>query len=215
MLETLQTTPIYIVALYAFVAAMTPGPNNIMLLSSGLTFGIQRTVPHMVGIASGFLLLTTLLVFGVGAVLMVFPPFRYGLLVGGTLFMFYLAYKTFTAPTDLKQRESKRPLNFWEAAAFQFINPKTWGFGLSYMALVIGVAPEGKITFWIAFYAILCPQLATCVSAITWAGLGRLMAQLIDNPGKVRVINIALAFTLFLMIPLMFWSELRDVLSAA
>lgn len=212
MLETLQTTPLLFVALFAFAAAITPGPNNIMLMSSGLTFGMRRTIPHMVGIAAGFLVLTVVLVLGVGAVLMAVPPFRYALLVGGTLFLCYLAYKTMTAPTDLAQRQSKRPLTFLEAAAFQFINPKGWGFGLSYIALVTGVSPNGKLTFWIAIFAILIPQVATYISAITWSGLGQFMARLIDSPKTVKAINIGLGLTLLAMIPLMFWTELDAIL---
>jgi threonine/homoserine/homoserine lactone efflux protein len=213
MPETLQITSLAMVALYSFVAAITPGPNNIMLLSSGLTFGMRRTVPHMAGILAGFLVLTTVIVIGVGAAVMAVPAFRYALLAGGTAFMVYLAYKTMTASSDLKQREAKRPLTFSEAAAFQAINPKAWGFGLSYMALVIGVSPGEVVTFWIAVYAILIPQISTAISALSWAGLGQVMTQLIDSPRTVRLINILLGLTLFLMIPLMFWSELREILA--
>ena len=135
------------------------------------------------------------------------------LLIGGTLFLFYLAYKTFTAPTDLQQRQAKRPLSFWEAAAFQFINPKAWGFGLSYIALITGISSTGQISIPLAIIAVLIPQVSTCISAITWSGLGRVMAQLITKPRLVRAINIVLGLTLFLMIPLMFWSELRAILT--
>ena len=212
MIEILQNSQLYVAALFAFVSAITPGPNNIMLMSSGLTFGIRRTVPHMVGIAAGFLVLTILLVVGVGAALMAVPPFRYALLIGGTVFLFYLAYKTFTAPTDLQKRQSKRPLSFWEAAAFQFINPKGWGFGLSYIALITGISPTGQISLPLAIIAVLIPQISTYISAITWSGLGRVMAQLITKPRLVRAINIVLGLTLFLMIPLMFWSELSAIM---
>ena len=88
-----------------------------------------------------------------------------------------------------------------------------WGFGLSYMALVIGVSPGEVVTFWIAVYAILIPQISTAISALSWAGLGQVMTQLIDSPRTVRLINILLGLTLFLMIPLMFWSELREILA--
>ena len=68
------------------------------------------------------------------------------------------------------------------------------------------------MTFWIAIIAILIPQISTVISAFSWAGLGQIMSRLIDSPGTVRVINILLGLTLFLMIPLMFWSELRAIL---
>lgn len=212
MIEALQNTPLFAPALYAFIAAMTPGPNNLMLLSSGLTFGFARTLPHMLGVSFGFLILTVAIVAGVGAAIMAMPTVRWFLLLGGTMFMIYLAYKTMTAPADLKQRESKRPLRFWEAAAFQAINPKAWGFGLSYMALISGVAPNGQITFWLAIAAIIIPQITTFCSVVTWAGLGQGMSRLIESPRIVRVINVALGLTLFLMIPLMWWSELQEIL---
>lgn len=212
MFESLQNAPLLMAALYSFIAAMTPGPNNLMLLSSGLTFGYRRTLPHMLGVAFGFLILTTAIVIGVGAAIMAAPSVRWFLLIGGTLFMLYLIYRTVTASADLSQRESKRPLRFWEAAAFQGINPKAWGFGLPYMALVTGAAPNGQLSLWIAIGAIIIPLINTLLSAVTWVGLGQMMARLIQSPKTVRGINIVLGLTLFLMIPLMWWSELAALL---
>ena len=71
-----QPTPLFAPALYAFIAAMTPGPNNLMLLSSGLTFGFARTLPHMLGVSFGFLILTVAIVAGVGAAIMAMPTVR-------------------------------------------------------------------------------------------------------------------------------------------
>ncbi len=213
MIEVLKNSPLVVAALYAFVAAMTPGPNNLMLLSSGMTFGLRRTLPHMLGAAGGFLVLITAIAAGVGAAIAAVPAFRWLLLLGGSAFMAYLAFRIMTAPADLKQRESKRPLNFYEAAAFQAINPKAWGFSLSYMALIVGVSDAGKITFWLGFSAVVISMGTTLCSTLTWVGLGRIMARLIDSPQLVRVINVVLGLTLFLMIPLMFWSELNDILA--
>ena len=190
MLETLQTTPLLFVALFAFAAAITPGPNNIMLMSSGLTFGMRRTIPHMVGIAAGFLVLTVVLVLGVGAVLMAVPPFRYALLVGGTLFLCYLAYKTMTAPTDLAQRQSKRPLTFLEAAAFQFINPK--GVVMAITVISSFISPDHDY-FAQFLMVMMCFTLVTLMAVLCWAGFGVMIRGLIDTPLRLRVFNITMA----------------------
>ena len=84
MFQDLATHPLVAGAVYSFIAAMTPGPNNLMLLSSGMTFGLRRTLPHMFGVAGGFLVLMTVVIVGVGALLNAVPTVRWGLLIAGS-----------------------------------------------------------------------------------------------------------------------------------
>src|SRR5258708_19521562 len=78
---------------YAFVTSITPGPNNLMLLASGVNFGIARTIPHMLGISIGFFVLLLAVGFGLGAVLMAFPALHAGLKIAGAPYLLYLAWK--------------------------------------------------------------------------------------------------------------------------
>lgn len=78
---------------YAFVTSITPGPNNLMLLASGVNFGILRTVPHMLGISIGFLVLLLAVGFGLGAVLTAFPVLHMALKIAGAAYLLYLAWK--------------------------------------------------------------------------------------------------------------------------
>src|SRR3712207_1250882 len=111
---------------FAFVAAMTPGPNNIMLTASGVNFGFARTVPHMLGICAGFVALVLSVGIGVGAAFTTLPALQTVLKVIGAGYMLWLAWKVATAaPADSDEQRSS-PLTFWQAVAFQWVNPKGW-----------------------------------------------------------------------------------------
>ena len=212
MFQDLATHPMVAGAVYSFIAAMTPGPNNLMLLSSGMTFGLRRPLPHMFGVAGGFLVLMTVVIVGVGALLNALPAVRWALLIAGSSFMAYLAYRTMTASTDLEHKKASRPLTFLEASAFQAINPKGWGYALSYTAMIAGLSETGEIGWMLGIGAVAVSLSPSAFSSLTWVSLGQLMSRLIDNPRRIRVINVALGLSLFLMIPLMFLGELQDIL---
>lgn len=78
---------------YAFVTSITPGPNNFMLLASGVNFGFAKTIPHMLGISIGFLVLLLAVGFGLGAVLTAFPVLHTALKIAGGVYLLYLAWK--------------------------------------------------------------------------------------------------------------------------
>ena len=120
-------------ALFAFVSSITPGPNNTMLLASGVNFGFARSLPHMAGVTLGFCLMILLMGLGLGSVFARFPVLytvlRY---VGGT-YMLYLAWKIFrsqpASPAD-NHAAAAKPMGFTAAAAFQWVNPKAWVMAL-------------------------------------------------------------------------------------
>src|SRR5690349_4584797 len=116
---------------YSFVTSVTPGPNNLMLLASGVNFGIIRTIPHILGIGSGFMTLLLAVGFGLGAVLTAFPVLHLALKIAGGAYLLYLAYRT-AMSRSLKDGVAKaRPMTFLEAAAFQWVNPKAWVMALT------------------------------------------------------------------------------------
>lgn len=120
-------------ALYTFVCTATPGPNNIMLASSGLAFGIRRTVPHMLGISFGIAAMLILCGLGLGAVFEQWPALRWLLRIAGALYLLWLAWKLWNL-TEVSPGQGAHPLRFWQATIFQFINPKAWAMTVTAIA---------------------------------------------------------------------------------
>jgi threonine/homoserine/homoserine lactone efflux protein len=116
-------------SMFALVTSITPGPNNFMLLASGVNFGFRMSIPHMLGISSGFLVMVLAVGLGLGEVFLQFP-WVYGLLRWvGAIYMLYLAWCIATSAPPGKpasQDRTSKPMGFWGAALFQWVNPKAW-----------------------------------------------------------------------------------------
>jgi threonine/homoserine/homoserine lactone efflux protein len=115
---------------YYFVMFATPGPNNAMLTASGIKFGFKRTLPHMFGIPFGHIIQITLVCFGLGTLFQKFPIIQFYLKWLCFFYLLYLGWKILGSLSD-SEKESGRPLRFYEAALFQFINPKAWVVALT------------------------------------------------------------------------------------
>src|SRR5690606_16983254 len=116
-------------SLFALAASITPGPNNTMLLASGAAFGFRRTLPHMLGVAGGFFLTVLSIGLGLGAVFRSFPDLYVWLRYLGTAYLLYLAWRlAASTPSGSggQGRVGVGPLGFLDAAAFQWVNPKSW-----------------------------------------------------------------------------------------
>lgn len=111
---------------FAFVTSVTPGPNNLMLMASGTNFGFGRTAPHMIGVALGFAVMILLVCLGIGAVFAALPGAMLVLKIASCAYLLYLAWRIATAPPPSIDdgAPTGRPLNFLQAAAFQWVNPK-------------------------------------------------------------------------------------------
>ncbi|MBM7331496.1 LysE family translocator, partial [Agrobacterium sp. S2] len=111
---------------FAFVSSITPGPNNLMLLASGVNFGFRRTIPHMLGIGVGFFGLLLAVGFGLGVLLETVPAFYTSLKFAGGAYMLYLAWKIAMSRSigEAKGTGDGKPMTFMQAAAFQWVNPK-------------------------------------------------------------------------------------------
>ena len=121
-------------SLFAMVTSITPGPNNLMLLASGVNFGFRLTVPHMLGISSGFLVMAFAVGLGLAEVFTRLP-WIYGVLKwAGAIYMLYLVWRIANSapPADTPPDAcAAKPLSFWGAAAFQWVNPKAWVMAIS------------------------------------------------------------------------------------
>jgi len=154
---------------FAFVSSITPGPNNLMLSASGLVFGFNRTLPHMLGVAVGFALLLVVCGSGVGALLVEFPAAGFVLKVFGTLYLLYLAWTFRNALAPEAKQASARPMRFAEAIAFQFVNPKAWIMGLTAASVFVPDFEPRSLAIAIMIAAFSIVNLP-CIC--TWAVLG-------------------------------------------
>ena len=104
--------------MFAFVSSITPGPNNIMLTSSGILFGFRRSIPHMLGITIGFGVLLAICAAGIGALVMAVPAAQLALRVAGSSYLLYLAWQLRDMKFDGQAEEARQPMGFMAAAAF-------------------------------------------------------------------------------------------------
>ncbi len=132
---------------FAFSTAGTPGPNNMMLAASGANFGLRRSVWHILGIVLGFPAMIAAVGLGAGEVLSRLPALQAALKIAGSLYLIYLAWRIAMAvPSDARElekderrlRQRARPLTFWEAAAFQWVNPKAWTMIVAMLGVYAG-----------------------------------------------------------------------------
>ena len=120
--------------IFAFVAAATPGPNNLMLLASGVNFGFRRTVPHMFGIVFGFTLMVAIVGVGLGPLFARYPQIYTGLRWVGGLYMLWLAWKIANSGPVGHEKSARQPMTFIKAVLFQWVNPKGWAMMVSAIA---------------------------------------------------------------------------------
>jgi threonine/homoserine/homoserine lactone efflux protein len=179
--------------LFAAVALFTPGPNNIMLLSSGLTYGFRRTVPHIAGIAIGFALMVALVGLGLGAVFTAYPWLQVVLKYAGAAYLAYLAVAIArSGPVSAGEGARSRPMTFLGAALFQWVNVKGWVIALGTITAYAAIAPFP----WNIVTQTTLILLIGTMSAITWALFGSALRPLLTSPRKVRAFNIVMAVLL-------------------
>lgn len=141
---------------FALVSSITPGPNNIMLLASGVNFGFRLTIPHLLGISFGFFILALASGLGVGAILQQFPALHSALKIISALYLAYLALKIAHDRTVSQNGDTdKKPMSFLQAALFQWVNPKAWMITISAM-IIFGDsnAPLDKISWIVLIFSL-------------------------------------------------------------
>ncbi|MEE9389025.1 MAG: LysE family translocator [Paracoccaceae bacterium] len=177
---------------FAFVMSATPGPNNLMLMASGANFGWARTLPHMLGIGVGFVIMTLLVGVGLVQVFDIYPMIYSVLKYGSIGFLIYLAAKIANAAPPGHTYASATPMTFLQAALFQWVNPKAWSMALTAISVY---APQeggiiGVVTVALAFGLVSFP------SNSIWVLLGTQLRRLLNVPWKLRVFNLTAAMLL-------------------
>jgi threonine/homoserine/homoserine lactone efflux protein len=178
---------------FVVVTLITPGPNNAMLMTTGLNFGFRRGQPHLWGVALGFGVMVLAVGLGLGALFAAYPAVYTVLKFLGAAYLLYLAWEIATAgPIEDGGETSGRPIGFLEAAAFQWLNPKGWVMAVGAVSAYAGVAafPVNVIVMAALFGSL------GIFSSATWLGFGTALKRLLTNPRAVRAVNITMALLL-------------------
>jgi threonine/homoserine/homoserine lactone efflux protein len=178
---------------FAAVTTITPGPNNAMIMASGLNYGFKRSLPHLFGICCGFAFMIFATGMGLHAVFTQVPMLQVILKYAGAIYLLWLAWKlAHAAPMNAEQAARSKPLGFAGAAAFQWINPKAWVMAVSalttYLPQGFGVRDVAQLAAVFGVIGIFC------VGA--WALFGVAMRRLLQDPRSVRVFNVVMALLL-------------------
>lgn len=180
-------------AIYAFVTSITPGPNNTMLLASGVNYGLVRSIPHILGVSLGFALMVLVIGAGLGEIFLAVPQAQTVLRWIGCLYLLWLAWKLATSgPMDNEAQEARPPLTFAEAALFQWVNPKCW---IMAMGALTTYLPESASLWSVAVLA-LAFALVNAPSVGSWAAFGTILRGWLSSHKRMRAFNIVMALLL-------------------
>ena len=186
---------------FAFVTSITPGPNNLMLMASGANFGVRRTVPHMLGVAIGFVLMAVLVGLGLVGLFEAYPLAYRALKAVSVAYLLYLAGKIATAaPPSARPHEGGRPMTFLQAALFQWVNPKAWAMALTAVTVYAPTRSIGAILLVATVFGVV-----NLPSVGAWAVLGQEMRRFLTDTRRLRVFNATMAVLLVASLMPVLW----------
>jgi threonine/homoserine/homoserine lactone efflux protein len=180
----ISTELLFALAAFAFVSSITPGPNNLMLMASGINFGFARTVPHMLGVSIGFTLMIMLVGAGIIQMLNAVPGAQQIIKIGSIAYLPLVEAGT--------SHDQAKPFTFIQAALFQWVNPKAWTMALTAVTAYTPKAHPvlGLMTVAFIFGLINLPSVGS------WTLMGVKMRRFLNDPIKLRTFNIVAALTL-------------------
>ena len=185
----------YLLALTTFclVTSLTPGPNNIMLMASGINYGVRRTLPHAAGILVGWPLMVLLVALGLGRIFEIVPAAYTVLKILSSLYILWLAWRIATArPAEEGAVKAGAPMTFLGAAAFQWVNGKAWIMAVS------SIAAFALTSNYLASVAVIVATFAlmSVLSSTSWTLFGAGLRNILTHPRYFRPINILLGLSL-------------------
>ena len=192
---------IFPVFLFCFSTSITPGPNNIMLMSSGVNYGVKKSIPHLLGINIGFPLMIVAIGLGFGSLLLSFPAIYPIIKTLGVLYLLFLAWKIANSSAPKTAGKTSSPLTFLQAVLFQWVNPKAW-----VMAMVAIAALTSPDRFKLQMAIILIGYMTVgALCMVFWLTLGVSLKKLINTDRHLKYFNITMAALLVLsLIPMVF-----------
>ncbi|MBV2128404.1 LysE family translocator [Arsukibacterium indicum] len=185
------------VLFFAFSTTITPGPNNVMIMSSGVNYGFRQSVPHWLGICFGFPLMVLLVGLGFGVVFDRYPHLHQLIKILGTLYLIWLAWRIASARPETIATGKSKPFSFLQAALFQWVNGKAWVMASGAVAAftsVTGVYWYQVMMITLAFLLVAFP----CVGV--WLVFGAGLKKVLTKPLFQRIFNIFMGFILLLSV---------------
>ena len=179
---------------FYFVMYVTPGPNNAMVLTSGIKFGFSKTIPHMSGITIGHVLQVIVVCLGLGKIFEMFPEIQNILKIICATYLLYLGYKIMGSFSKIKE-DGSRPLNFYEAALFQIVNPKAWTISTM---VASGFLPKNENLFISILFISITALIICPISISVWAAFGSGIRNLVKNNKKKAIVEYFLAILLLI-----------------
>ena len=177
---------------FAMTAAITPGPNNIILSTNAVNYGFKETIPLILGVFFGFLSVLSLCLLGIGEVYESFPNFKTFIKIVATIFLTYLAYKIFNS-SEFSDNSNKKRFTFRDIYFFQLINPKAVSISMSSSAIFI----QNQFSYLEEFVLIfICFTISTSTSAIVWAAIGHSFRKYLNDKRKIIFFNRVMALLL-------------------
>lgn len=173
---------------YSLVMSVTPGPNNILLTASGANFGYRRSLPHILGIGLGSSSQSYLVCLGLGAVFQSYPSLQTALQIVGTGYMLYLAWQLFGV--SIRESGIAKPVSFWEAAAFQYVNPKIW---VKSVTIATVFMPTGMAPWLAGLYVFVVTLSINFPSVSMWTLFGVAIKRHLTNERRRLGFNVTMA----------------------
>ena len=187
--------------LFCVVASVTPGPNNMMLLASGVNFGVRRTLPHLAGVVLGFAAMVALVGFGLDAIFRVAPWLSPAMRYAGAAYLLWLAWRIAKSGAVKEGVAAGRPLGFIGAAAFQWINPKGWVMAVSALT-TYAVSPDYATAVFVV--ALTCLIVGVPCTGV-WVLFGAAMRRFLADPRRARPFNWTMGALLVASIAPVLW----------
>lgn len=174
---------------FALVSSITPGPNNIMLMSSGTNFGFKKTIPHMLGVSIGFTVMVILVGIGLIELFTLYPFIQKALKFASISYLTYLSYKiAVSTPGTQASIKKAKPLSFTQAALFQWVNPKAWTMALSATTLYTSSNSMLSVLKVALVYGVV-----NLPSVSIWVFLGKQIRRALNSHAKLKVFNLIMA----------------------
>lgn len=183
------------VATYNFVMYVTPGPNNAILTASGIKFGFAKTLPNLFGIPTGHGLQLMLVCLGLGSLFIAFPILLEILRYVGATYLLYLSYKMFGSLNVKINEDKSRPLTYFEAIVFQFVNPKAWIICSTAVSIFY---PKDVNIFLGTFFMVFMSTIVNLPSISIWAFGGSIIGKYLKNIRLKKFVELLLAIMLIL-----------------
>lgn len=181
------------VALFAISSSVTPGPNNIMVMTSGVNFGVKKTLPLLLGICVGFTFMLLLVGLGFGQLFYVFPQLDLVIKTLGTAYLLYLAWQIAQSGNVSAAGGQSKPLGFMKGALFQWVNGKAWVVAIGAISAFTTVGDtymSQNLTIAMTFFVASFP----CVGV--WLMFGSVLRQYLQKPSYLRLFNLTMSILL-------------------